>query len=450
LIDVPGLGVLVLAGAEWLGLGWLSGISFARPEAWPRWALRLLVGSCLVAAAQLVLAAVGLGLGSIPLVLLVAALGALVVRVLRRPLRHCLDGGSGAPQAEASPPSPGERRAERLGWLLLGGVLIGAVVRSLVVPEAGWDAYSHWGLRAQAYTLAGTIVDARSEHEYYPPLVPLLEAWLYLHRGAVAIDLGKTVWAVIGGAFGVCLAWHFRLSLRSAWLAPILAAGVVLSTTALLESFWTGQADLPLTAYLTLATLAVWRYEQGRGREPAWLVQAAIFGAAAALTKFEGLPRVGVVVLALGVEGALARQRAAWRAAVVLALAAAFGTALWVLVELSRGIAPNGEHMGAVQPLALGSVLVALLAVFGGVRTGGGLLVAGLAWAVAGRQLLLGELRLLSLVVVGQLAATLVGFLLSATSPELEGRTSATRLFEQFLPLALFVGAVGLARTLHL
>jgi hypothetical protein len=52
--------------------------------------------------------------------------------------------------------------------------------------------------------------------------------------------------------------------------------------------------------------------------------------------------------------------------------------------------------------------------------------------------------------VVGQLAATLVGFLLSATSPELEVRTSATRLFEQFLPLALFVGAVGLARTLHL
>jgi hypothetical protein len=289
------------------------------------------------------------------------------------------------------------------------------------------------------------VVDARSEHEYYPPLVPLLEAWLYLHRGGVSIDLAKTVWAVIGSAFAVCLAWHLRLSLpmSRAALAPYLATGIVLGSPALLESFWTGQADLALTAFLSLATLAAAQWLRQADRR--WLVQAAILGAAAALSKFEGLPRVGVVVLALLVEAALARQRAVWRPALVLVVAAGLGSLAWTAVELSRGIAANGEHVGALQPLALGSVLVALLAVFGGVRSGGGLLVAVLAWVVAGRDLLFGRMRLLSLVVVGQLVATLVAFLLSATAPDLEVRTSATRLFEQFLPLALFVGAVGLA-----
>ena len=42
--------------------------------------------------------------------------------------------------------------------------------------------------------------------------------------------------------------------------------------------------------------------------------------------------------------------------------------------------------------------------------------------------------------------ATLVAFMLSSTSPDVEVRTSATRLFEQFLPLALYIGAVTLSQ----
>jgi len=278
--------------------------------------------------------------------------------------------------------------------------------------------------------------------------VPLLEAWLYVHRGAVSIDLAKTVWAVLGSAFGICLAWHFRLSLRAAWLAPYLAAAVVLGTTSLLESFWTGQADLPLTAYLTLATLAAWRWQ--RTRQRLWLLQLAVFGAAAALTKFEGLPRVAVVVVALGIEGVLLRDRSTWPPALTLTLAAVLAWSAWTAFQAGHAITPNAEHLGAFQPLALGSVVLALLAVFGGVRTGGALLVLLLAWAVAGRTLLTSQLRLLTLVVIGQVIATLVAFLVSSTAPDLEVRTSATRLFEQFLPLGLFVGALGLTLTLDL
>ena len=126
------------------------------------------------------------------------------------------------------------------------------------------------------------------------------------------------------------------------------------------------------------------------------------------------------------------------------------------LLEERAGIPPLYRHasldnfkLPADNPTAnrgLASVLVALVAVFGGIRTGGGILVAVLAWAVAGRQLICPPLRLLTLVVVGQFLATLAAFLLSSASPDIEVRTSATRLFEQFLPLALYVGAVGLSR----
>jgi hypothetical protein len=434
-VDLLGLGALVQVAVEWLALGTVSGMDWpdvaGGPTLWAaRWALRLLVGAMLVAFAQLILALIGVGFGSIPLVLIVAAVMAGGLRTVSR-----------VPQIESSQKAVAMDARERVGWLVLAAVLVAATVRALLVPEGGWDAFSHWGLRAQAFAQAGTIVNAQSEHEYYPPLVPLLEAWLYLHRGDVSIDLGKTIWALVGSAFAICLAWHLRLALRPAWLAPYFATAIVLSTTALLESFWTGQADLALTAELTLATLAIFQWQRSPGRGRMWLVQAGVFAAAAAMTKFEGLPRVGVVVLALIVEGLWCRRtRDAWPV-VVVALAAGIGFVVWAAMAARAGITPNAEHLGQFQPLAIGSVILNLVAVFAGLRTGGGLLIAVAAWALTAKHLP----RLVVLIVVGQLAATLLAFLVSDTSPAVEVRTSATRLFEQFLPLALFAAAVGLS-----
>jgi hypothetical protein len=440
-VDLVGLGALVLVSAEWLALGWLSGVHFPQTDrrgAFANGALWVLVGASLVALAQLALAVVGLGFSLIPVVLLLAMLGAVGLRWAGRSSRQ------GSCRSKVT--SVGRR--ERVGWALLGLVVLAALARAVVVPEAGWDAYSHWGLRAQAFATAGALVNAHSEHEYYPPLVPLLEAWLDFHRGVVSIDLAKTVWAVIGGAFTICLAWHLRLSLRSVWLAPYLAVGIVLTTTALIEGFWTGQADLALTAFLTLATLAAWQWQRAADR--GWLLQIAVFAAAAALTKFEGLPRMGIVAAVLAFEGLLAGRPKTWLPPLCLVGPAVLVTGLWIVVEMRLGISPNGEHVGAIQPMAIGAILLALVAVFGGVRTGGALVVVVLAWATAGRALLAPSLRVLTLIVVAQAIATLAAFLVSATSPVIEVNTSATRLVEQWLPLALFVGAVGLVRTGHL
>ena len=83
-MDILGVGALGLVALEWLALGWLSGVGWPSQQHvfWaPRWALRLLVGAFLVALAQLVLASMGVGIGSIPLVLVVAAIGGTGLRV---------------------------------------------------------------------------------------------------------------------------------------------------------------------------------------------------------------------------------------------------------------------------------------------------------------------------------------------------------------------------------
>src|SRR5205823_11985979 len=83
-IDAWGAVALGLVCLEWLGLGRLGGLSLpGRPLA-GTWALRLLVGACVVAVAELVLALVGVGFASIPLVLMVAASGAAILRLARR------------------------------------------------------------------------------------------------------------------------------------------------------------------------------------------------------------------------------------------------------------------------------------------------------------------------------------------------------------------------------
>ena len=259
-------------------------------------------------------------------------------------------------------------RRERVGWTLLGLVVLVAARARLVVPEAGWDAFSHWGLRAQAFAAAGQLVDAHSEHEYYPPLVPLLEAWLYLHRGMVSIDLGKTVWAVIGGAFAVCLAWHLRLSLRSAgWRRTWRwhRAGHDGAPRRLLD----GQADLALTAYLTLATLAAWQWQRTR-RSRLAACRSAVFGGRRGADQVRGLA---------------ARRRRGRGHRVVEALPWRWpsehtvGAALCLVGPAPAGIAGCGSLVeahawrsprtpstsGPFQPLAIGGVLLALV---GGLR----------------------------------------------------------------------------------
>lgn len=331
---------------------------------------------------------------------------------------------------------------ERLGWAVMAVLLLAALVRALATPELGWDAYSHWGLRAAAYAQAGTVVNAGSEHDYYPPLVPLLEAWFDLHLGRVSLDFSKSIWAVIGGAFTVCLAAQLHGAMRARWLAPWLAIAIVGITPELLDGFFTGQADLPLAAFLTLASLAGWQWL--RHPTPGGLIQVGLFAAAAALCKLEAGPRLAVVALAFGADAVLSRKTDLIRPIATLAIAITLPLVIWTAVANAASISPNSEHVGAFQAGAAPRVASALAAVFGGIRTGGGLVVTVLAWLLAGTAVVRSDIRVLTLVGIGQIAATLIAFFIGSTDPVVQVQTSATRLVGQILPLVLVAAILGI------
>src|SRR5215216_4593842 len=113
-MDLLGLAALALVAVEWLAIGYLSGVRWPGPVLWAaRWSLSLLVGAFLIGLAELLLSLIDFGFGSIPLVLVVAAVCALIVRVVA-------SGAAIAPLGEAV------TRRERYAWLLLALVLAAA------------------------------------------------------------------------------------------------------------------------------------------------------------------------------------------------------------------------------------------------------------------------------------------------------------------------------------
>lgn len=442
-MDPAGLIALTAVSAEWLVLGWIadSGWVWPAPASGARWGARLLVGAFLVASALLLAMLVALPLTNVPAVLGLAAVLAVALRLATAAL--------GISSPHRSTPFTKPSNATITAWALLTLLLVAALVRASVVPETEWDAFSHWGLKAKAYFLAAAWVPTPTTHEYYPPLVPLLEAWFYAHRGGVQIDQVKAVWAVLGAAFAVCLAEHGRALLAKDWAGPLVSIGILLAATQLIDSFWTGQADLSLTVYLTCSVLALQRWRAAPGRHRGWLIQACVFGAAAALTKYEGVFRVGMVAVALLVDAKLwPRPRPAVLACVIYFLIAAGLAAVWgVFIQLHGIPLASQEHLSVPQWSATLNTVAALLRQFAGIRTGGALLVLAATALVAGRRALGFEPRFLLLVTVGQAFGTFAAFLV-ASDPVAEVQTSATRLVMQFLPIALLLAAYCLASRL--
>ena len=130
-MDLLGVGALGLVAVEWLALGWLSGVDWPRERAafWaPRWSLRLLVGSFLVGLVQLALASIGVGFANIALVLGVATIAAGALRLTREKTRTLPDSAS-------------LDIRERVGWLVLGGVLLLATLLARwLIPTAAKDS----------------------------------------------------------------------------------------------------------------------------------------------------------------------------------------------------------------------------------------------------------------------------------------------------------------------
>jgi hypothetical protein len=230
-----------------------------------------------------------------------------------------------------------------LAWIAIrfGLLLVEATTR----PLYPWDAWMQWATKARVWFELKAIVPFApfelwlpangavyyDAAPHYPATVPLWQAWSALLIGrwddahtnlawwCTAVSICLVVYGFLRGAGGS--RW---LAIVGAWLAgslPIANVHVALA----------GYADLPMAAYVTLATLAGWRWARLRHAEDLLLLLLCLV----ALPTIKNPGKAWLVLLLPGIAVA-AWPRWGLRAAGVIVGAGAL--ALLVLAQTSPAI----------------------------------------------------------------------------------------------------------------
>lgn len=246
----------------------------------------------------------------------------------------CLAGGSISLLSRVERPSaPNPRHASRAAWVVAAVLLAVSVALALraghawsVRPLREYDGWAIWALKARAlFEYGGVENDVFANPLYdaptHPLLLPSLEAMGFRALGRfdgtlVHLQLAGLLIGYLGAAWVI---------LRAV-ATPVLAAATLLavvSAPAVLAQLGSNFADIPLAFFVSLgvAAAAAWL----RSAEPWLLSTAAIFLAAAALTKSEGVLFAVCAVAAL----ALVRGRRAPRRVALLAGAVALAILPW-------------------------------------------------------------------------------------------------------------------------
>jgi hypothetical protein len=256
-----------------------------------------------------------------------------------------------------TPPRPGiVGRVLELVPLAVLAVLSVAIVRFGVASGLdAWDGWALWGSKAHALFVDGDVWGPvfrepayLMQHQEYPILFPALEA---LSAGAIdrfdptLIDVEP---AVILVAFG----WGAWAILRLV-VAPAVAAGAALALTGsapLIENGAANYADSVVASFtaLGLLCLLVWLSKGST----ATLVLAALFLAAAAASKAEGLLfATAAIAAALATAHGFGRSI---RSALAFGAAVLAVPALWAVVDRLNGPgAKNVDRAALVDPEAM-------------------------------------------------------------------------------------------------
>lgn len=400
----------------------------------------LLLGMLVTGALSMALDAVGLRVGwrLWPALLLVVGVAEGVHRGRRR----------------TPAPPPGLRGGAALAHHALLAVALVAlawpVVAGLALPPFQFDALTRWLLKTKVLAVDGTLRGAVSNdaefgfsHQRYPPLVahianvPALVSGRWDPKAAEGVFPWFAVGAVLL-AYGAVArrADRLRAALAAAWIAT-LPLVCFLPRPPPGSGAFSAMADVPLAAFTLAAGLALLDALDGV-RDRAHL-EAAVFLAAAALAKNEGLPLLLGAALAIVLGARRARLR---RAVGVCGLAAAIYLALWW--SLARHFpALDEDYAGHLSWDALSQGLPRLSFILP--AFGAELLSFqrwGLTWIAAVVLLALARPRralfgLLALV-IAQLAVYVLMFVISAwTSPAGEVLSASGDPVEYLLTLTL-------------
>jgi hypothetical protein len=292
-----GLSGLLALNVVYLALG-VGLIGFLRAaRSWSELAAKLglayLTGVCVAGIAAAELAVADVPLRPVPLAVAAAlVLGAGLVR-FRRGLQ------------------PSGRRGEARLWgsrligaaaLVQAGLLLGVAGSAFAVrPLWEWDGWAIWGFKARAlYAFGGVSNPAFESHVYahhmqdYPLFLPALEATAFRAMGGV--DERLVHLQLLGLAVGFVGALWALLRPRVPGELLGLSALAIVAAPGFLDTLASNYADVPVAIFvaLGLAALARWLLDD----EPRLLGWAALFFAAAALTKNEGALFAGAAVVA--------------------------------------------------------------------------------------------------------------------------------------------------------
>jgi hypothetical protein len=325
------------------GGGLIAALGMVR--ATPRGLLWAIGPSYLAGVAMVVLPLIALGVIGVPVTLvtvlvvgLVEAGGLLAFAVMR--------GEAGRALAAAV---VGELRAERAMVVILVAGLVGYLLfagAALTDAPISWDAAHMWELKALALyhfdgLPAGIFTDVASFAPYhmdYPLLQPMFEATIYHGLGHEAVQFVHVeLWGLWAAALWTA-AWLLAPGRRAlTWLPFVVAIGVAGGPQ---NSPTLGNADLTAGLFVGLGALSLGLWLEKRDHPH--LVLGALFLAAGANGKKEGLAFAAAVVLAL--VGVLIALRA-WRLLGRLAVAGIAGVLLVVpwLLYVQLNDLPSGD-----------------------------------------------------------------------------------------------------------
>jgi hypothetical protein len=429
---LAGLATVFLAGCGPLNLITAGGAGFRLPE---RLALSFGLGALLITLWMLALSFLG-----VPFTLVWTAGPPVLTSFLLWRLR----------ERRAGLPCPASAPLQGWDWLvvgLLGLVVVYTVMRAALYPMWTWDALALWGFKAKLLFYRRTLDFTGFEIQtYYPNLIPLLLAYLYLWLGEVNDHLVQAVFSLWGALLLVILYHQARRAGLTRRQALILTTFFATNGTVFLEHAFIAYADLPLAYYTLAAAGPVFFWLQGIS-PPGSLVLAAFSLAAMGWTKFEGPPLAGTILLAATLTLLWVRpHRLKTRLAQVAGLLAGLilGIIPWRLYCHFHHIEVGIDHVASFYPQQLLQALPYLAATLFDPEQFGVLWPAFLLAAICGGKSLFTTPRLfLPLFIAGNLAAVLLAYAIAPTSAAefpLYIRATANRLLLHITPVvALFL-----------
>jgi hypothetical protein len=183
--------------------------------------------------------------------------------------------------------------------MVLLGVGAALMIMSLFRPVASWDGWFTWSVKSKGLALTGSFhspVFLSPSYNYssqsYPTLLPSWQALAYIISGDLTISWPlqfQQAWLWTAGA--VALIALVDQNARGMFLLPL----VWVVTPEVVWQSMQGYADVPMALMLVLGAVVLWKGPQN----PRAHVVAGVLLAGAALTKSEGTPLVGIILLSL-------------------------------------------------------------------------------------------------------------------------------------------------------